>query len=74
MFLEPNQVIRMGLPPIRIEMLTSISGVTFNECYPSCVNAELDGTTVTVIGLSDLKKNKQAAGRAKDLADLEELP
>jgi hypothetical protein len=74
LFLEPNRVIRMGLPPIRIEVLTSISGVTFNQCYASCIKAELDGTPVTVIGLSDLKTNKQAAGRAKDLADLEELP
>ena len=71
---EPNHVIRMGLPPVRIEVLTSISGVTFDECYAARLITELDGTPVAVIGLSALKQNKTAAGRAKDLADLAELP
>jgi hypothetical protein len=74
LFLEPDRVVRMGLPPIRIEVLTGISGVTFEECYAARMAVDLDGTPVGVISLADLKRNKRAAGRTKDLADLEELP
>jgi len=74
LFLESNRVIRMGLPPVRIEVLTGVSGVTFAECYASRLTADLDGVPVAVISLGDLKKNKRASGRPKDLADLEELP
>jgi hypothetical protein len=73
LFTEPDRVIRMGAPPIRIEVLTTISGVRFADCYSSRLETELDGIPVAVISLSDLKRNKRAAGRAKDLADLEGL-
>jgi hypothetical protein len=74
LFLEKNRIIRMGLPPIRIEVLTSVSGLAFPECYRRRVTATLDGEDLSIIGLEDLKANKRAAGRHKDLNDLEELP
>jgi predicted nucleotidyltransferase len=72
-FLQPGKVIRMGVPPLRLEILTSISGVAFTECYARRTEAELDGVKVHLIRLSDLKRNKQASGRLKDLLDLEQL-
>jgi hypothetical protein len=74
LFLEGDQVIRMGLPPMRIEIFTSISGVDFNDAYQKRIEDKLDGVEVKVISLQHLKQNKEAASRAKDLADLEELP
>ena len=74
LFLIPEKIIRMGEPPIRIEIVTSISGVTFENCYASRVIDELDGVPVSLISLADLKGNKKASGRYKDLDDLENLP
>jgi predicted nucleotidyltransferase len=74
LFLEKEKVVRMGVPPIRIEILTSISGVTFEECFPSRITDELDGIEVNLISLPHLKANKEASGRHKDLDDLENLP
>lgn len=74
LFRQPGQIIRMGVPPVRIEVITSASGVTFTDCYPRRTVADLDGTSVTIIAVPDLKKNKQACGRHQDLADLEHLP
>jgi len=76
MLSEPDQIIRMGVPPLRLEILTSISGVDFEECYARRELAEIEGILVPVIRLEDLKRNKRnkrASGRFKDLADLEEL-
>ena len=73
LFREPGKVIRMGLPPVRLEVLTSISGVEFEECYTRRVEAELDGVAIPMISLEDLKRNKSASGRLKDLLDLEQL-
>jgi hypothetical protein len=74
LFLKENQIIRMGMPPIRIELMTSISGVDFKDCYRCRVIDTIDGVEVSIINLADLKKNKKAAGRHKDLGDLESLP
>jgi hypothetical protein len=74
LFRRSDQVVRLGLPPVRIEILTTISGVRFGECAPRAVSAELGGVPVRIIGLDDLKRNKRAAGRHQDLADLERLP
>ena len=63
----------MGVPPVRLEILTSISGVEFAECYGRRVKTEWDGVAVALIDLPDLKRNKQASGRLKDLLDLEQL-
>lgn len=73
LFLKEKTIVRLGLPPIRIEISTGISGVTFDECYPNRVSAVLDGIEVPVIAKTDLIRNKKASGRHKDLADLEEL-
>ncbi len=74
LFLKPDQIVRLGAPPMRIELLTSISGVDFDDCYPRGVPVVLGGIDTRVIGLEDLKRNKRAAGRHNDLADLDHLP
>lgn len=71
---EPKTMLRMGIPPLRIEVLKSISGVEFEDCWERRVSFRMDGLTIPMISLEDLKTNKRASGRAKDLADLEELP
>ena len=63
----------MGHPPLRIEVLTSISGVEFANCFQNRILAEIDAVPVNLIAAEDLKVNKKASGRLKDLADLEEL-
>jgi predicted nucleotidyltransferase len=73
LFTMPDQVIRMGNPPLRIEILTTIDGVDFSDCYERRINADLDGVPVQLIALEDLKKNKRAAARPQDLSDLERL-
>ncbi len=74
LFLEEGTIVRMGLPPVRIEILTAIDGVEFDSAYADRVHDLMDGTEVKIISLEHLRQNKRAAGRAKDLADLEELP
>jgi predicted nucleotidyltransferase len=74
LFLREDQIVRMGVPPIRLEIFTSIPGVRFEECYPARVVDAIDGVRVNLINLHDLKINKKASGRNKDLADLENLP
>ena len=71
---RPDHVIRMGVVPLRIEIQTGISGVSFSECYARRVIASLDDVPVSIISAEDLKRNKRAAGRHKDLADLDNLP
>lgn len=73
-FLMPDKVFRMGMPPNRIEILTGISGVDFSDCYTRAIRSEIDGVPVNIIALEDLKANKKASGRHKDLEDLEQLP
>ncbi|OHB79038.1 MAG: hypothetical protein A2Z25_12275 [Planctomycetes bacterium RBG_16_55_9] len=74
LFLKEKQIIRMGVPPVRIELATTISGVNFSECFAERVVAELDGVRTNLISLTHLKRNKKAAARHQDLADLENLP
>ena len=74
LFLEKKKVVRMGVPPIRIEIITDISGVVFNDCYKQRICDIIDGVKVNIIDLENLKKNKKASGRLKDLNDLENLP
>ena len=74
LFLKENKIIRMGVAPIRIEILTSISGVDFDKCYQQKIVDEIDGIKVNVISLEQLKINKKASGRHKDLDDYENLP
>jgi predicted nucleotidyltransferase len=72
--LEKPKFIRIGHPPLRVEIHTAISGVEFDDCFHRGVVHSIGGIDVRFISLADLKANKRAAGRLKDLADLESLP
>jgi len=72
-FLNPNSVVQLGNPPNRIDLLSDLSGVDFDTCKKSQVNASIDGIKVSVIDLESLKRNKRATGRFQDLADVENL-
>ncbi len=74
LFLEENKIIRMGVPPVRLEIITTISGVDFDSCYQQKKHGKIDGVEVNIIDLENLRKNKTASGRYKDLNDLENLP
>jgi hypothetical protein len=72
-FTQPEQVIQLGRPPVRIDLLTSISGVTWEEADAGKVAGRYGELTVPYLGRAQLTANKRAAGRMKDLADLEAL-
>jgi len=72
-FLIPDQIIQLGYPPSRIDLITTLSGVDFASCYASRVQINIDEIQVNFIDLENLRKNKQASGRHQDLADLESL-
>ena len=72
-FAQPGAVYQIGLPPRRIDLLTEISGLTFDEAWASRITAEVEGRTVSFIGREALLKNKEAAGRLKDIADVARL-
>ena len=73
-FLQNNESLFLGRVPNRIKVIQNASGVNFNEAFPRRVEGKLEGVPVKVISLTDLKANKRASGRHKDLADLENLP
>ncbi len=70
-FAVEERVFQIGVPPLRIDLLTSIDGVAWEEIV--AVPAEMDGVMANFIGRDDLVRNKRASGRAKDRADLEAL-
>jgi len=72
-FLIPDQIIQLGYPPNRIDLLVSLLGVDFETCYAAKVRTVMDGVVVNFIDLENLKKNKRATGRLQDRADLESL-
>jgi len=72
-FLREHYVTQLGYPPLRIDILNSISGVTFSEAYDNRLFIEVDEITISYIGLNDLIKNKQGTARKQDMADLENL-
>jgi predicted nucleotidyltransferase len=72
-FLAPDQIVQLGYPPGRIDILTTVPGVEFVDCYPTRVATEVDGVTVSCIDLENLVKNKKATGRHQDWADVENL-
>jgi hypothetical protein len=74
LFTEPRSLVRFGVPPFRIEIMTSIDGAQYGACRQRAVVFDVEGMPVPVIALSDLKINKRAAGRNKDLAELDHLP
>jgi hypothetical protein len=73
-FLEEGAIMRMGVPPMRVDITNRISGVSFSECYARRVVDTIAGVQVSMISLDDLKNNKRSSGRPKDLADLSYLP
>jgi len=72
-FLEADQIVQLGYPPNRIDLITSMPGVDFEGCYTSRVKVMIDDVLINFIDLENLKKNKRAVGRLQDLADLENL-
>ncbi len=72
-FIVPDQIIQLGHPPRRIDILTTLPGVEFSECYPTLTTVDMEGVSVNFIDLENLRKNKWATGRHQDLADLENL-
>jgi hypothetical protein len=72
-FMKPDQVIQLGYPPLRIDLLTSLTGVDFDTCWIDRQGLSVRGVGLPIIGLEGLRANKTASGRHQDLADLENL-
>jgi hypothetical protein len=72
-FLEPNQIIQLGYPPNRIDIITSASGIEFEACFESKLVLKINDLEILFIDLENLKKVKKSTGRLQDLADLEKL-
>jgi hypothetical protein len=72
-FTKEGNIIQLGYPPLRIDLLTEIDGVTFTECFNNRKIVEIDELSVNFIGYDDLLKNKKVSGRLKDLDDIEHL-
>jgi hypothetical protein len=76
-FAQPERMATLGNPPLRIDLMTSIDGVTFEQAWSGRLTAKLGDHDVAFLGLREFLQNKRAAGRAKDLADIaliEEAP
>ncbi len=67
--LRPDTVFQIGIVPGRIDLLTGVTGVTFEEAWPSRIRVTLEGLVVPIIGFDELLRNKEATGRPQDLAD-----
>ena len=72
-FTKPDNVIQLGVPPVRIDIITSISGVTWEEAYSGAVDGNYGDIAVKYIGVNEFIKNKRKTAREKDLADIEAL-
>ena len=72
-FTKPGNVIQLGYPPLRIDLLTAIDGVTFEECFQNMRQVAIENLSVNFIGYSDLLKNKRESGRLKDFDDIGNL-
>ncbi|MBK6898377.1 MAG: nucleotidyltransferase [bacterium] len=70
---EPGLVFQIGVPPLRVDVITAIDGVEFPAAWVDRVQVSLDGTSVSVISRHHLIENKRASGRLQDLADVERL-
>ena len=71
--LEPGEVLWMGNPPFRVDILQQVDGVIFEEAFPRRLKVEWDGVPVSILGREDLIASKRAAGRPQDLIDVENL-
>lgn len=69
----PGLIFQIGVAPVRIDVITAIDGVGFEEAWPERVQAQLDGLSVPVLSRRHLIVNKKASGRLQDLADVEQL-
>jgi len=72
-FEKPDQIIQLGFAPVRIDLITSIAGVPWDQAAGGQCPGEYGGTSVPFLGRADLIANKKAAGRLQDLADVERL-
>ena len=72
-FDHPDSVVQLGYPPYRIDILTSIEGVEFDEAWSRRLSVDIDGVLLEVIGRDDLLRNKVAADRPQDRADVDRL-
>lgn len=71
--LDPNIVIQIGVEPLRIDIMTDISGVAFDEAQAASLRVEADGVAMPVLGRAQLLANKRASGRKQDLLDIKSL-
>ncbi|NQT60369.1 MAG: nucleotidyltransferase [Bacteroidetes bacterium] len=69
----PNQVVQLGYPPLRIDLLTSIDGLNFQQAWKHRVCVDIQDMTINFISRNDLLTNKRATARTRDIADIEEL-
>ena len=72
-FSQPDQVVQLGLPPYRVDVMTSVSGLTFSDAWEGRTAGSLFDVPVAFLGRDDLIRNKRASGRPKDLRDIESL-
>lgn len=72
-FITPDKVVMIGEVPYRVDLLTTIAGVSFEDAFPQRKNLPFGGITAPFIGVDDLLTNKKAAGRPKDIGDVGEL-
>jgi len=72
-FQRPDTVVQLGVPPLRVDLLTGITGVSWDDAWAGRVDSEFGRVPVAFIGLAELRRNKLSTGRHKDLADLEAL-
>ncbi len=72
-FTKPGQIVQLGFPPNRIDLMTSIKGLTFGEAWEARIEDLFGSTTVCYLGRDDLIRSKRAAGRAQDQMDVEIL-
>ena len=72
-FASPNKVVQLGVPPVRVDIVTSITGVSWEEAAAGLVEGRYGDVTVRYIGKKEFTLNKRVLGRKKDLADLEAL-
>jgi len=72
-FESENMVVQLGYPPLRIDLMSSIDGVTFDEAYADKTFKSLGENVMNFIGLKELIRNKESSGRKKDMVDAEQL-
>lgn len=72
-FIKEGNIIQLGYPPLWIDLLTQIDGVTFNDCFQNKTQVEIEDLLVNFIGYNDFLKNKKESGRLRDLDDIDQL-